>query len=204
MLRPNTTLMVIVLMAVSLGDAIAADDRKATEAETTVLGSPTWAAKHKTIILNDPDAPLKIKAAKTFLLGSDQREAVKHTMLRYLRPLVPKGPIVEIDAINSNVVAAKFGVLFYDTFNEPAGRFTGLIIGTPEKGMRWSDREKLSWREFGIACVFVRAVRLKDGSVWKFDRKKIATMLVAEGCSSEGKAGAMKRLEELPKGRVRL
>ena len=193
-----------ILIAVASGNAFAADDRKAVETETVVLDSPTWAAKHKTIILNDPGAPLQIKGAKTFLLGSDQRMAVRSEVPRYLRHLVPKGPIVEIDAINPNVVAAKFGVLFYDTFNEPSGGFTGLKIGLPQNGMRWDSQERISWRDYGIACVFVRAVRLKDGRVWKFDSKKVATMMVAEGCSTQGKEGAMKHLKELPKGAVRL
>ena len=125
-------------------------------------------------------------------------------MASYLRHLVPKGPIVEISAHNSKVTAVKFGVLFYDTFNEPAGGFTGITTSPLKAKMRWSGRENIAWREFGISCVFVRAVRMLDGRVWKANLKKISTMMIAEGCSTQGEEGAMKHLKELPKGVLKL
>lgn len=204
MLHRHKTLVIAALIAMTAGTAFAADDRKAGSGEVNILGHTTYAPQHKTIVLNDPNAPLQIEAARTFFISESQRSEIRSQVMPYLRRYIPQGPIVEIDAVSFNVSAVKFGVLFYDSFNESAGGFTGVSTEPPSFKMQWNGRENVAWRGFGIACIFVRAVRLTDGQVWKADLKKISIMMVAEGCSAEGREGAMKHLKELPKGATRL
>ena len=169
-----------------------------------VLGYKATATHHKTIVVNNPAAPLKIERASAFTLPRYAREDLAAQMGLRGRGDFLKGRIVSINAPSENVSAAKFGVLFYDSFNEAAGGFTAIVTKRPTKEMIWSDRENIAWRRYGIACVFVRAVRLSDGQVWKADLKKIARMMVESGCSSTNRKSVMERLKALPRGAVRL
>ena len=204
MLRLSRILPIAALAIYPISSAIAADDRKAGPKEIRLLGYDTYSSQHKTIVLNDPSAPLQIQVARTFLLSINQRTELQSRLSSYYRRLVPEGPIVEIDARGKNIVAAKFGVLFYDSFNEWAGGFTGVTTDPPDRRMRWSHRKNIAWREFGIACVFVRAARFQDGRVWRADLDKVAEMMVEKGCSVENQTMVTKRLKALPKGAVRL
>ncbi len=102
------------------------------------------------------------------------------------------------------VAAFKIGFLLYHSFDDYAGGFTGVTTDPPFDKMHWSGRTNLAWADFGIACVFVSAARLTDGRVWKADSKKIAAMMVTQGCGWDGRDAAMKRLKALPKGALRL
>ena len=181
--------------------AEATTDRKSKPVEVRLFGYDTSASEHKTIILRDPDSPLQIQSARTFHLSRYQREDLS-SRLHGIR--IPKGPIVSVRVRTKGVAAFKIGFLFYDSFNEYAGGFTGVTTDPPLDKMHWSGRANRAWPDFGVACVYVSAVRLASGRVWKADLNKVAALMVEQGCSAENRAGAMKRLKSLPKGALRL
>lgn len=186
--------------------ALSADDRKVGSTQIRIVCCDTSAQTHKTIILNDPDAPLQIRDARTFSLSPSQKAGLKKQIATEYWRYIPDGPLVEISVSRAPVTAAKFGIVFYDSFNEPAGGLTGVTtsIDVPGTWMRWQGRTNLSFPEFGIACVFVSAARMRDGSVWKADLNKVSVMMAAEGCSTEGEEGSMRHLKRITKGATRL
>ena len=200
-MRVSSNFLILVSIALMMGVAcdatFASDVRRAEREELTFLNVTIYPKSHKTIILKDPRSPVDIKSAKTLHIDVDQRSVLEISLPSRSWSLIPDGPLVEIDAISKGVVAAKFGVVFFDSFNERAGGFTGVYTEPPKHGMRWTGRVNSAWLSFGIACVFVRAARLEDGRVWKADMKKIAIMMIAEGCSTQGEGGTLKHLNDL-------
>lgn len=168
------------------------------------MGFKTFATHYNTIALNDPSAPLKIARARTLTPSRGAREDMMAQIgLRRGNHHLLKGCIVTIDAPSDKVTAAKIGITVYDSFEDPAGGYVGVQTKRPT-GMLWSDREDIAWHGFGIARVFVQAIRFEEGRVWKADLKKVAVMMIVEGCSSTSKGLMVKRLKALPKGAMRL
>jgi len=176
-------------------------------AKIRVLGHTVPVVSHKTLILNDPAAPVQITKAGVYRLDWGMKEATDILLSdRSIRVRdIPKGPIILISAASKSAVAVQFGVQFYDSFDRHEGGFNATIMTPPKNEMEW-HRRKLSFtfEKFGIACVYVSSARLKDGKVWRANTKKIATMMVAEGCGAEPLLDNEKRLKELPKGVTRL
>ena len=183
----------------------ATPDRKAKPTEIRLFGYDISASEHKTIILRDPDSPLQIESANTYYLSRNQRLQLKRRLHSNFWREIPEGPIVYIRAKLKNIAALKISILFYDSFDEWAGGFTGVSTDPPVTAeLQWTGRTNLAWTEYGIACVFVSAVRMTDGRIWKANRNKIAAMMVTQGCGSNGAGAAMQHLKNLPKGALRL
>ena len=88
-----------------------------------------------------------------------------------LRKLAKETLTITIDAKGQNVVAVKFGIVVYDAFKEFLGGLTGITMDAPTTGMQWDYRPAylFKFEKYGVAGVYVRQARLKDGRIWNFD-----------------------------------
>ena len=78
---------------------------------------------------------------------------------------------IEVAARGAEAVAVKFGVIVYDSFNEFLGGLTAITMDPPTALMEWDYTPPylFKFRKYGVAGVYVRQVRLKDGSIWNAD-----------------------------------
>ena len=142
------------VIAIAFDSAHADDDRKAKRQTFQYLGVTIYPMKHKTIVVNDPEASVKIKSARALLMG-DQRVVMETSVSRHMRSHIPRGPLVEVELDTKNVSAAIIGVAFYDSFNEPAGGSSVFTDDLKQQPIQWESTANLAWRGFGIACVYV-------------------------------------------------
>ena len=162
---------------------------------------------HKTTVINDPKAPLKIQKAAVYLATSDTEHQIRLALIsrgreRYLSHLVPRPGeiIIAINAPSENVASATFGVMLYDSFYEYAGGIQAVSMKRPSSKMRFSfGRKVLTFEGFGTACIFVRKVRLNNGKIWKMDMEFVSKQMLAKKCGEEGKGTIKKRIRESEK-----
>lgn len=205
----NAALAALIAVAALNTVASASDDRRVGQSKIRLFGITVPVASHKTVILNDPEAPVQITEAGTYRLewGSPKKGGNRLVMALPARRFkdIPKGPIVTISAISETAVAVEFRVLFYDTFNQYRGGLAAVRMGAPRRRMRWKHRElSFTFEGYGIACIFVRYARLADGTVWEMDERKVATMMMVDGCGSNSEKDALSRINETVKGALRI
>ena len=96
-----------------------------------------------------------------------------------LRRLAKETLTITIDAEGEEVVAVKFGIIVYDAFKEYLGGLTGVTMDPPKFEMQWeySPAYLFKFEKFGVAGVYVRQARLKDGTIWNFDEDLITKKL---------------------------
>ena len=148
---------------------------------------------NKTFFINQPNSPIQItnvkarhiveKAANTAqnyaeIFSRDKESKNFKTSLAHSK----EGLTVTIDANGSDAVAAKFGILVYDAFNESLGGLTGVMMDTPSEGMVWNYNPSylFMFEKYGVVGVFVRQARMTDGSIWNMDETLVTEAFLQE------------------------
>ena len=148
---------------------------------------------NKTFFVNQPNGPIQITNVKARhiveesantaqvyakIFSSDRNSEKFKTSLAHSK----EGLKLTIDANGSEVVAAKFGILVFDAFNESLGGLTGVMMDTPSEGMVWNYNPSylFMFEKYGVVGVFVRQARMTDGSIWNMDET-----LITEAFSKE-------------------
>ena len=99
-----------------------------------------------------------------------------------LRNYARSGLSIFVDASGDEAVAVKFGIVAYDAFKEHLGGLTAVTMDPPRNGMEWdfSPAYLFKFKKYGVVGVYVRQVRLKDGTIWNFDEAETISKLYDE------------------------
>lgn len=152
---------------------------------------------HKFRIINDARSPVRITHAELHnigkpFFGSDYK--------------IP-AYIVRITSTGQNVSTVLYGVLRYDSFRDYDGG-NSLISTTFEKNVEgeWRFYQELSpaFKRFGTGCIFVRKVRLGDGSIWEMNTEHIANEMINAKCGAKNLKEQEKHIKEKGKPTLRL
>ena len=141
---------------------------------------------NSTFFINDQDSPVEIVSVQARHVPTETAELAKalwDQLYKYLsdeekdklRANSSPDLTVEINAKGKNAVAVKFGVIAYDAFKEYLGGLTAVTMEPPTLGMTWEFQPTylFKFKKYGVVGVYVRQVRLRDGSIWNFDAAKI-------------------------------
>ncbi len=77
------------------------------------------------------------------------------------------------------IVAMKFGIVSFDTFNQLLDSFTGIAIENIEVDAdvdgTWNQACISPWlyKKFGSGVIYVDVVRFQDGTFWYSDKDKV-------------------------------
>ena len=171
----------ILLMAIVLANASHAQEARSREV-TLYENVKGTVYLNETFHVNDPASPVQIsgmsvvhtpsETAALADLAWDQlfrylSDTAKDELRRYRRENLR----IEVAARGAEAVAVKFGVIVYDSFNEFLGGLTAITMDPPTALMEWDYTPPylFKFRKYGVAGVYVRQVRLKDGSIWNAD-----------------------------------
>jgi hypothetical protein len=141
----------------------------ASAALLLVLGGNNQASAENTIIVPQDGAPLKVLRYVAEFDTKDKKPLVEHTV-KYQ------------NATQKRILAARFGVLEYNGYNEKIDAFVGYTLEDSDKGEKDSAEfineapHAVFFKKYGTGYLWVDAVRYADGTLWKVDR----TQLLAE------------------------
>ena len=140
---------------------------------------------NETFFINDDESPVQILTVSAEHVPNETAELAKQiwdqlyeylsdTDKERLKKYSRGGLTISITAGGEGAVAVKFGVVAYDAFKEHLGSLTAVTMDPPTLGMEWdfSPAYLFKFKKYGVAGVYVRQVRLKDGTIWNFDEEK--------------------------------
>jgi hypothetical protein len=140
---------------------------------------------NRTFFINDSESPVQIEnvsaqhVPEETALAADQIWDQLYKYLSddekdHLRNYARSGLSIFVDASGDEAVAVKFGIVAYDAFKEHLGGLTAVTMDPPTYGMEWdfSPAYLFKFKKYGVAGVYVRQVRLKDGTIWNFDEEE--------------------------------
>ena len=171
----------ILLMAIVLANASHAQEARSREV-TLYENVKGTVYLNETFHVNDPASPVQISGMSVVHTPSETAalaDLAWDQLFRYLsddakvelRRYRRENLRIEVAARGAEAVAVKFGVIVYDSFNEFLGGLTAITMDPPTALMEWDYTPPylFKFRKYGVAGVYVRQVRLKDGSIWNAD-----------------------------------
>jgi hypothetical protein len=135
-----------------------------------VVGSNAVARAENSVIVAQEGAPLKVLSYTAEFDESDKKALIEH-----------KVKYQNISA--AKIVAARFGVLEFNGYDELIDAFCGYTLENSNKGEKdsatFTDIAEHSsfFEDFGTGYIWVDAVRYADGTLWKVDRAQILAEL---------------------------
>ncbi|HBG07593.1 MAG: hypothetical protein A2075_23485 [Geobacteraceae bacterium GWC2_58_44] len=130
---------------------------------TMVLCCCGLALAEKAAFVQQEDAPLKVLAYGTKFGTKADKPRVVHEVKYQNRS-------------KSEVVAARFGILEYNGYNEKIDSFIGYTLEGSSAGEKDSaefvneEPHAIFFEDFGAGYLWVDAVRFADGTIWKANR----------------------------------
>ena len=137
---------------------------------------------NESIMINAPDCPVQINNIKVTHVTEETRQLAKYFLSEAysalnssekekIRELSNSGLGIKISAQANDAVAVKFGVITIDAFKEYLGGLTAITMDPPSSDMTWNYTPAylFKFEKYGVAVVYVRQVRLENGTIWNFN-----------------------------------
>lgn len=148
---------------------------------------------NETFFINDSESPVQIENVSARHIPEEtasMADQIWDQLYKYLsdnekdklRNYARSGLSIFVDASGDEAVAVKFGIVAYDAFKEHLGGLTAVTMDPPSNGMEWdfSPAYLFKFKKYGVVGVYVRQVRLKDGTIWNFDEAETISKLYDE------------------------
>ena len=148
---------------------------------------------NETFFINDSESPVQIENVSARHVPEEtasMADQIWDQLYKYLsdnekdklRNYARSGLSIFVDASGDEAVAVKFGIVAYDAFKEHLGGLTAVTMDQPRNGMEWdfSPAYLFKFKKYGVVGVYVRQVRLKDGTIWNFDEAETISKLYDE------------------------
>lgn len=148
---------------------------------------------NETFFINDSESPVQIENVSARHVPEEtasMADQIWDQLYKYLsdnekdklRNYARSGLSIFVDASGDEAVAVKFGIVAYDAFKEHLGGLTAVTMDPPRNGMEWdfSPAYLFKFKKYGVVGVYVRQVRLKDGTIWNFDEAETISKLYDE------------------------
>ncbi len=134
---------------------------------------------HPINVIDQTNAPVKITNARATYIPERTASIAKIWEEDY--PIYSKhGILITLDAVGDSVVAFRITVHIYNSFGEHLGGLSAISTDPPNNDMQWiySPRELFTFKGYGFVAVFLNKARLKDGTIWIYDKDEVASQLI--------------------------